>query len=145
LSSAADSGFKGAATVAPPMDVHQTEQRIEITVELPGVKEEDVELTVEDGVLVLSGEKKKVRSDEERGYTERSYGRFERRINLPPTVDEDECSANFEDGVLTITLPISKEKARGRKIPVGADKSGRSNPKPSDTSKDQSESAQKKP
>jgi HSP20 family protein len=132
-----DRGLAGAATVAPPMDVHHTEQNIEITAELPGVKEEDIDITVEDGVLVLSGEKKKVQSDEERGYVERSYGRFERRITLPPNVDENACSANFENGVLTINLPISEDKARGRKIPLRTAKSGSSTSEPSGTAKEQ--------
>ena len=104
---------------APAMDVHQEEDRLEITAELPGVKEEDIDLTVEDGVLILRGEKRSVRGDDESGYRERSYGSFERRITLPPDVDEEACSADFSDGVLTITLPRSEEKKSGRRIPLG--------------------------
>lgn len=103
----------------PAMDIHQGEDKIEITAELPGVREEDIELTVEDGVLTLRGEKKSSRDDQQRGYSERSYGTFERRLTLPSNIDEEACSADFKDGVLTITLPKSAEKARGRRIPLG--------------------------
>jgi HSP20 family protein len=110
--------FARTAISAPAMDVHQDDDKIEITAELPGVKEEDIDLTVEDGVLTLRGEKKSTHTDKERGYSERSYGTFERRLTLPSNVDEDACSADFRDGVLTITLPKSAEKARGRRIPL---------------------------
>lgn len=103
---------------APALDLHQNDKQIEITAELPGVKEEDINLTLEEGVLTLSGEKKSERKDEH-GYSERSYGRFERRITLPADVDQENCSADFRDGLLTITLPRSEAKSRGRRIPLG--------------------------
>jgi HSP20 family protein len=111
-------GRAGGGLSAPALDVHTDERQIEITAELPGVKQEDIELTVEDGVLTLSGEKKSERKDEN-GYSERSYGRFERRITLPSNVDEEQCSADFKDGVLHITLPRTEAKSRGRRIPLG--------------------------
>ena len=115
-----DSGsYARAGMAAPALDVHQADDKLEITAELPGVKEDDIDLSIEDGVLTLRGEKRSSRSDEERGYSERSYGTFERRITLPSTVDEDKCSADFKDGVLTITLPVSEAKSRGRRIPLG--------------------------
>jgi len=113
------SGLGGGGLLSPVVDVHQADGMIEITTELPGVKEEDIDITVEDGVLMVRGEKKSTRSDEERGYTERSYGRFERQIALPPDIDEDACSADFSDGVLTIRLPRNEEKAGRRKIQLG--------------------------
>ena len=118
----ADSGSFARSGSHPAMDVHQEEDRIEITAELPGVKEEDIDLTVEDGVLILSGEKRSSRSDDQQGYSERSYGKFERRVTLPSNIDEDEIGANFEQGVLTVTLPKA-EKQRGRKITLGTAKS----------------------
>lgn len=110
--------FTRAGISAPAMDVHQDDDKIEITAELPGVKEEDIDLTVEDGVLTLRGEKKSTHTDNERGYSERSYGTFERRLTLPSNLDEEACSADFRNGVLTITLPKSADKARGRRIPL---------------------------
>jgi HSP20 family protein len=118
-----DSSTLSPGMLAPALDIHQDDETIEITAELPGVKEEDIDLCVEDGVLTLRGEKQSERSDEERGYTERSYGTFVRRISLPPNVDEDACSADFENGVLKITLPISEQKTRGRRIQLGRGKS----------------------
>lgn len=115
-----DSGsFAQAGMAAPAMDVHHGDGKLEITAELPGVKEDDIDLSIEDGVLILRGEKRSSRSDEESGYSERSYGTFERRITLPNNVDEEKCSAEFKDGVLTISLPASEEKARGKRIPLG--------------------------
>ncbi|WP_165362142.1 Hsp20/alpha crystallin family protein [Qipengyuania thermophila] len=110
----------GASAMAQPlMDVHQENGRVEITAELPGVKEEDIDIHVEDGVLILTGEKKAQRENSETGYRERSYGRFERRITLPNTIDEDKIEADFEHGVLTITLPLA-ERQTGRKIKLGS-------------------------
>ena len=115
-----DSGFYARAGIAAPaMDIHQDDKQVEITAELPGVKEEDIDITIDDGVLTLRGEKKSTREDKESGYRERSYGSFERRLTLPSNIDEDNCSAEFKDGVLTITLPKSEDKARGRKIQLG--------------------------
>jgi HSP20 family protein len=115
-----DSGFYAQPGMATPaMDVRRADGKLEITAELPGVREDDIDLSIEDGVLILRGEKKTSRSDDESGYSERSYGTFERRIALPGDIDEEKCSADFSDGVLTITLPTSEEKARGRRIPLG--------------------------
>ena len=82
------------------------------------MRADDVELSIDDGILSLTGEKRSERKDES-GYSERSYGRFERRIALPANVDEDACSADFRDGVLRVTIPRSEAKSRGRRIPLG--------------------------
>jgi HSP20 family protein len=103
----------------PQLEIDQHDDQIRVVAELPGVDEKDVELTIEDGVLSLSGEKRSERKDED-GYSERSYGRFERRIALPSNIDEDQCQADFRNGVLTVTIPRAAEKARGRRIPLGS-------------------------
>jgi len=102
----------------PQLEIEQRDDRIQVIAELPGVDEKDVELSIEDGVLSLSGEKRSERKDGN-GYSERSYGRFERRVALPSNVDEDNCSAEFRNGVLTVTIPRAEEKNRGRRIPLG--------------------------
>jgi HSP20 family protein len=107
-----------AATGWPQLEIDQQDDQILVVAELPGVDEKDVELTIEDGVLSLSGAKRSERKDES-GYSERSYGRFERRIALPTNIDEDKCKADFKNGVLTVTIPRAAEKARGRRIPLG--------------------------
>lgn len=126
----AQGGGGGATLSAPALEVHQTEHSLEITAELPGVRQEDIDLHIEDGVLTLSGEKRSERTDQQRGYSERTYGRFERSIALPSNVDEEACKAEFRDGVLTVTLPRAAEKQRGRKIPLGGGVSGQAGSQP---------------
>ena len=117
------SGASFAGSNWPQLEIRRDDQSIRVEAELPGVKEDDIELTVEDGVLTLSGEKRSERQ-EENGYSERSYGRFERRITLPANIDEDACTAQFHNGVLTVTIPTSAEKQRGRRIPLGGQTGG---------------------
>lgn len=103
----------------PHVELAETDKELRITVELPGLDEKDVEITVEDGVLTLRGEKRSEIEDKDRGYSERSYGRFERRIGLPKSIDRDKANATFRNGVLTVTLPrteIANENVR--RIPV---------------------------
>jgi HSP20 family protein len=88
---------------------------LRVSAELPGLDETDVELLVEDGVLTLKGEKRAETTDKERGYSERSYGRFERSIALPFAVQEDKAEATFRNGVLTVTLPRSAEAPERRR------------------------------
>jgi HSP20 family protein len=92
-----------------------------VTAELPGLDEKDVEVTVEEGVLTLRGEKKSEVEDKDRGYSERSYGRFERRIGLPNGIEQDKASATFKKGVLTVTVPKSASAAESvRRIAVNS-------------------------
>lgn len=103
----------------PNLELGDTDKEIRITAELPGLEEKDVEITVEDGVLTLRGEKRSATEDKDRGYSERSYGRFERSIALPRGVEHDKSTATFDQGVLTITLPKSTEAIdNGRRIPI---------------------------
>lgn len=111
---------RGATMQWPNVEVNQTETEIRITAEVPGMNEKDVELLIEDGVLTLRGEKKSETEDKDRGYSERYYGRFERRIALPSGIDEENAKADFRDGVLTVTLPKSAEAEHGRRIPINA-------------------------
>ena len=104
----------------PSVEVNETETEIRITAEVPGMAEKDVELLLEDGVLTLRGEKKSETQDKDRGYSERYYGRFERRIALPAGVNEEGAKADFRDGVLTVTLPRSADSARGRRIAINS-------------------------
>jgi HSP20 family protein len=105
----------------PAVDVRESNDEIRVTAELPGLKSEDVTVTLENGVLSISGEKKQeVQEGKEDGnyyLFERRYGRFERSFTLPRTVDADRIKARFEDGVLTVTLPKA-ENAKPRRVPV---------------------------
>jgi len=103
----------------PNVELAETEREIRVTAELPGLDQKDVDVTVEDGLLTLRGEKRSDVDDKDRGYTERSYGRFERRIGLPKGVDRDRANATFSNGVLTVTLPKTEAANENvRRIPV---------------------------
>jgi HSP20 family protein len=103
----------------PNVEFTETEKEFRVTAELPGLDDKDVELSIEDGVLTLKGEKKAEVEDKERGYSERSYGRFERRIALPRSVERDQADATFNNGVLTVTLPKSQAANENRRrIPI---------------------------
>ena len=105
----------------PNLELGETDTEVRISAELPGLSEQDVDITVEEGVLTLRGEKKSQVENKHRGYTERSYGRFERQIGLPRGIERDKASAAFKDGVLTITLPKSGAANENvRRIPIEA-------------------------
>jgi HSP20 family protein len=94
---------------SPASDVIETENTFVVTAELPGVKDEDIHITVQNGILRVSGERHlEEEVSEERSYRlERSYGGFERTFALPPGVSEDDISAGVAYGVLKITIPKS--------------------------------------
>ena len=114
-------GFGRSMMAWPNVEVSETDREVRISAEIPGMSDKDVELLVEDGVLTLRGEKKSETEDKDRGYSERYYGRFERRIALPAGADDKAAKADFRNGVLTITMPKSEEAERGRRIPINAE------------------------
>ena len=109
----------GMATSWPSIDLKETDKELVVTAEVPGMTDKDVELLVDNGILTIRGEKKGEK--EERGYSERWYGRFERQIPLPSSVDEEHCKADFRDGLLTIHLPKSEEAESRKRIPINAE------------------------
>jgi len=110
-----------ASAWTPSCDVFEDKENLKIVLELPGVKQEDLRISLENQILTVHGEKKQVAEENsERWHRyERSYGSFERTFTLPSTVDADRIQATMEHGVLTLTLPKS-EKSRPREIPVRA-------------------------
>ncbi len=105
----------------PQVELAETDKEIRVTAELAGLEEKDVDIQVEEGMLTIRGEKKAEVEDKERGYSERSYGRFERRIGLPRGIERDKASATFRNGVLTVTLPRSEAANENvRRIPINA-------------------------
>jgi len=106
----------------PAMDVYETDDQIVVTVELPGVHAEDVEVSVEDSTLTVGGAREFSSEVEQERYRriERRYGAFSRAVTLPPKVDTSKVDARFSDGVLTIEIP-KVEKAEPTKITVKAD------------------------
>jgi HSP20 family protein len=95
----------------PQVEVSETDKDLRISAELPGMDEKDVEVLMQDGVLTIRGEKKSEIEDKERAFSERYYGRFERRIPLGQDVDDDKVEAAFKNGVLTITIPRTAQAA----------------------------------
>jgi len=97
----------------PSVEIYDGEKEIKVTAEVPGLEEKDIEVLLDDGVLTLRGEKRSETEDKDRQFSERFYGRFERRIPLGYEVKDDQVDARFKNGVLTVTLPKS-EKAQSQ-------------------------------
>ncbi len=104
---------------APALDVHEDADNFNIRVELPGLKREDIAVSLQDGALVISGERKseKVEEGVEVHRQERYYGKFQRALTLPAPVAADKVKAQYKDGILTVTLPKSEE-AKPKQIDV---------------------------
>ena len=111
----------GAATV-PAVDIVEKDKAFEVTAELPGLSESDVDVKVADNRLVITGEKKEEHERDDKGYhlSERNYGSFMRSFSLPEGVDSGKIDATFKNGVLKVTLPKTAGAARKpeKKIPV---------------------------
>lgn len=95
----------------PAVDVQDEAGKVTVKADLPGIDRKDVEVSVEDGTLIIRGEKKEESKTREKGYvrTERAYGAFYRSIELPVEVDESKVSAQYKDGVLEVILPKRAE------------------------------------
>ena len=110
------------------MNVSETDNEIRITAELPGVTEQDIDVSLDDDVLTIRGEKKFERTEggekESFHFVERSYGTFQRAIRLPFPINPDQVKASFENGVLTVTLPKTAQAERTRRIQVRAGGAG---------------------
>jgi HSP20 family protein len=109
--------------VTPAVDVAESDKDFEITAELPGMNDEDVELTLANGNLVIKGEKKEERESHETDYylSERRYGSFVRAFELPASVDANKIEASFAKGVLKVKLPKTAEAQKSEtKIPIKA-------------------------
>ena len=109
-------------TMMPALDVHESAKELTINVDLPGVAEKDVTVTLADGLLIVKGEKRS-ETDEKKGnyhVAERSYGSFQRTIRLPETVDDAKLAAHMDNGVLKITAQKKPEAVKAeRKIEIG--------------------------
>ena len=114
-----DGVFGPAAGSTFPVDVRQEGDDWLIEAELPGLSKEDIEITVENGVLTIAGEINKAKEQEEMGYhvCERRYGKFSRSFKLPSSADGEQVNANLQDGILTLRIPTRAE-AKPRRIEV---------------------------
>jgi HSP20 family protein len=102
----------------PKVEVSEGEKEIKVTAELPGLDEKDVEIELAHGILSIKGEKKTETEDKDRLFSERYYGRFERRLPVDD-VDEEKVSASFKNGVLTVTMPkLPDAQAKVKRIAI---------------------------
>ena len=117
-------GEVSTRTWAPPVDIYENGDNLVLKAELPGINPDDVEIRVEDNTLYLKGERRFEKEVKEQNFhrVERSYGTFTRTFSLPNSVDADKVSANYQDGVLTLTMP-KKEEAKPKTIKVNVSKS----------------------
>jgi HSP20 family protein len=118
-SSGTSTDLTDATAWVPDVEVLRQANRFVVRVDLPGIAPDDIDISIEDGLLTIAGERTQERRDEEGGIvrTERSYGSFLRSIVLPPGADESRIEAKSDHGVLEINVPIAGEN-RSRRIPV---------------------------
>jgi HSP20 family protein len=123
---------------SPSVDIFENKDHIVIEAELPGMKQENVDISIENNILTLRGERTFEKKDENDNFhrVERSYGSFTRSFTLPPTVTGENARAEFENGVLRVTL-AKREEAKARKIQIG----GADRPVETKQINDQSQSA----
>jgi len=111
----------GRFATAPALEMTETKKAYKLTAELPGIEPENVEVTFDEGLLRIAGEKKEEREENERGYrlSERTYGAFERFVELPPGANPEKIDAKFKNGVLTISVAKNGEEKRNvRRISI---------------------------
>src|SRR5581483_4413486 len=104
----------------PSIEVNESDKDVKVTAELPGLDEKDVQVELTNGVLSIKGEKKTETEDKDRKFSERYYGRFERRIPIVD-VDQDKISAAFKNGVLTVTMPkLPQAESKVKRIAINS-------------------------
>ena len=113
------------SSFAPAVDVYEDEHNVTLKIEVPGIEEKDIDVRIENNTLTVHGERKIEKEEKEENYrrVERQYGSFTRTFNLPTTVDSEKVSANYDKGVLKISLPKKAEaKPKQIKVNVGGEK-----------------------
>lgn len=101
----------GGAEIWPKIEIADEEKEVRITADMPGMEQKDIDVSLEDGVLTLKGEKRSETENKDLQFSERFYGRFERRIPIGYELDEDKIDAHFDNGVLKIVLPKNESAA----------------------------------
>lgn len=125
-----DTAGQSSRFIDARMNVSETENAFKLTVELPGVAEEDINISLDDDILTVRGEKRIEKSEEKENFhaIERTFGEFQRSLRLPFATDPERVEARFENGLLTVTIPKSEKQERSRRIPL---QGGQSAAKPS--------------
>ena len=114
------------ASWAPAVDVHETDNELVVTADLPGMNEKDLDVHVENNMLTISGERKTESNVKDDNYlrVERSYGSFSRSFSLPNTVNPEAIAAEYKNGVLTVKLP-KRAEAKSRQVKVNVAAAGK--------------------
>lgn len=114
-------GASGTASTVrsftPAIDVRANEDEIVFTADVPGLKQDDLEITLDDGVLTIKGQRRYEGNDKDKVWLGRSYGTFSKSFNLPDTVDPEKLTADLADGVLTVRV-AQQPKSKPRKISI---------------------------
>ncbi len=110
-----------AGTFVPPVDIYEDEQNLVLKLEIPGVNEEDLQVSLENNLLTVKGERKFEKEENEENFhrIERRFGTFTRTFRMPNTVDSDYTSASYDKGILKITL-AKRAEAKPKQIKIGA-------------------------
>jgi len=113
-----------SSSFAPAVDVYEDEHNVTLKIEVPGIEEKDIDVRIENNTLTVHGERKIEKEEKEENYrrVERQYGSFTRTFNLPPTVDAEKVQADYDKGVLKVTLP-KKAEAKPKQIKVNVGQS----------------------
>jgi len=113
--------FEKLTSWSPQTEVFERDNQLVIRADLPGMSRDDINVDLEDDRIIIQGERHNERETEERGFyqTERSYGSFYRVIPLPEGVDGEQAKADFQNGVLEITMPKPEQKSRTRRLEIG--------------------------
>lgn len=120
----------GSRLWSPQVEVFERDGKLTVLADLPGMKQEDVRVNIEDDILTIEGERRQ-EHEESRGdlwHSERSYGSFRRSVQLPVGVDPEAVRASFEHGVLEVTMPRPAQKPKGRRIDVQSSSSAKATP-----------------
>lgn len=117
-----DEGYGESLVGGPPIDLEETEEEYILSAEIPGIKKEDVNISISNNQVVLSGEIFEEKDEQQANYhlKERTRGRFSRSFTLPSAVDSENAEATYKDGILTLRIPKAEE-ARPKQIPIKED------------------------
>ncbi|OQW37343.1 MAG: hypothetical protein A4E19_14405 [Nitrospira sp. SG-bin1] len=119
-------GSSSTGLWSPPIEVKEKDGHLSICAELPGLRKEDIKVQLTEEGLTISGERKREEEDRQGGIyrSERSYGAFVRTIPIPGDAEVDQAQATFENGILTVTVPVPETTQRRKEIPIGGGEAG---------------------
>ncbi len=111
-------GFNLSDSFSPKIDISEEKDKINVVAEIPGVKKENIKITLQDNILTIEGEKKKDTEEKEKNFyrSERIFGSFKRSFTLPVEVDSEKVEAKFNEGMLHISLKKLEQKTKSEKV-----------------------------